>query len=200
MHPRFFSPTSSFTRQPDHPFSSSSYSSEPPLVFDFIHSRCCKCSATEKPAHVCLVFSAHIICYRSSSAMALPGVSTFFLVRHGETDWNAAGRLQGQFDIPLNDRGRAQAHAAATYLVHHYALGTGGRDRATGDDASAMASALECGDVIVSSTLGRAMETAQLIGGAAGLPVFTTSELMETCLGRSAATRVWTDIPGCYLR
>jgi len=39
----------------------------------------------------------------------LEGGARLFFVRHGETDWNAAQRYQGQRDIPINARGRAQA-------------------------------------------------------------------------------------------
>ena len=65
--------------------------------------------------------------------------TTICIIRHGETDWNASGRLQGCEDIELNDAGREQAHKLAHYL---------GR---------------EPWDVIVSSPLKRAYETACII-------------------------------------
>lgn len=43
-------------------------------------------------------------------------VTELVLVRHGETDWNAQGRIQGQLDIPLNPVGLAQAEAVGTRL------------------------------------------------------------------------------------
>lgn len=72
------------------------------------------------------------------------------LVRHGETDWNSAGRLQGRSDIPLNDLGRRQAN-----------------------DAGAALSAQDW-DLLVSSPLRRAVETAEIIGKHVGLEISRT--------------------------
>lgn len=45
-----------------------------------------------------------------------PGLTTFSIVRHGQTDWNLQHRIQGSTDIPLNATGRAEAVAAAERL------------------------------------------------------------------------------------
>ena len=45
-----------------------------------------------------------------------PSRPTIYFIRHGETDWNLEGRLQGQKDIPLNDVGRVQAEEAGRRL------------------------------------------------------------------------------------
>ena len=75
------------------------------------------------------------------------GTTTLFLVRHGETDWNAAGRWQGQTDVPLNPRGREQAREVA------------GRLRSVGLAA------------IASSDLLRARTTAEIVASELGLAV-----------------------------
>ena len=78
------------------------------------------------------------------------------LVRHGETDWNKAGRFQGQIDIPLNDHGRSQAAAARDFL----------RDVTI--------------DRAWSSTLSRPTETAQIILEAhSGVPLTQIDGLVE---------------------
>lgn len=88
------------------------------------------------------------------------------LVRHGETAWNAEKRLQGQTDIELNDAGRAQARAAAGELER------------LGHDGGAW-------DVLVSSPLGRAAETAAIIGGQLGLEAIApVQDLQERHYGQ----------------
>ena len=81
-------------------------------------------------------------------------------VRHGETAWNVDSRIQGQLDIPLNEKGRWQAHRAAR------ALATRGPVAA-----------------IYSSDLLRARETAQSIGDATGVEVVTDKSLRERAFG-----------------
>jgi len=78
---------------------------------------------------------------------------TLYYIRHGETDWNVAGRLQGQRNIPLNIRGRAQASHCGNILRELFT--PSGRDPADLDYAS--------------SPLGRAWETMELMRLALGL-------------------------------
>jgi probable phosphoglycerate mutase len=84
---------------------------------------------------------------------ALPRPTVYY-IRHGETDWNVAGRLQGRRDVPLNARGRAQGAKCGEILRDLLA-----RD---GSDAAALD--------YVSSPLGRASATMELVRPALGLP------------------------------
>ncbi|WP_244600185.1 histidine phosphatase family protein [Blastochloris tepida] len=49
--------------------------------------------------------------------MTSPSRTMLYLIRHGETDWNREGRLQGRRDIPLNPTGRRQAAESARRLA-----------------------------------------------------------------------------------
>lgn len=86
---------------------------------------------------------------------------TFYLVRHGETDWNATGRWQGYADIPLNDDGRAQARRLAARLQREAVRF----------------------DAIYSSDLQRSWETAALVGQALGVPPQPLPALREIDVG-----------------
>lgn len=74
-------------------------------------------------------------------------------IRHGQTDWNAAGRLQGSKDIPLNALGREQARRNGEALAAHL--------KALGRDPRAFG--------YVASPLGRARTTMEIVRGALGL-------------------------------
>jgi broad specificity phosphatase PhoE len=76
-------------------------------------------------------------------------MTELYLVRHGETEWNAARRIQGRTDIPLNDTGREQARQAAELLARRRWQG------------------------VYTSPLGRAHETARIIADRLGLAAVT---------------------------
>lgn len=81
------------------------------------------------------------------------------VVRHGETDWNVARRLQGHTDIALNDTGRLQAQATARQLAG------------------------EVFDGVYSSDLARAVETAESICAESRPPVILCADLRERHFG-----------------
>jgi probable phosphoglycerate mutase len=95
---------------------------------------------------------------RTAPAPARP--LTLLLVRHGQSEWNAAGRMQGQtVRVPLTELGHAQARQAAREL-----------------------SALRPG-ALLSSDLRRAVQTAEHCARATGLPFTTTPALREQGYG-----------------
>ena len=95
----------------------------------------------------------------------------FYFMRHGETDWNAEGRLQGQRDTPLNAVGYRQATACGEIL--RGLLERDGRDPRAFD--------------YVASTLVRARKTMELVRAALGLDAAgyrTDARLAELAFGR----------------
>jgi len=82
-----------------------------------------------------------------------------YMVRHGETDWNKARRIQGQVDIPLNAFGR------------HLASETG---KGLADIPF---------EACISSPLGRAVETAELILAGREVPILTDRRIIEMAFG-----------------
>jgi broad specificity phosphatase PhoE len=80
-------------------------------------------------------------------------MAVLYYVRHGLTDWNAGGRLQGQLDIPLNETGRAQAAHSAGILHELFA-----RDGRLPQEFD-----------YVSSSLKRATETMDIVRASLGL-------------------------------
>ena len=96
-----------------------------------------------------------------------------YLIRHGETDWNLQGRLQGREDIPLNQTGILQAEACGEAL------------RAVRLDS------------IHTSPLMRAEETAEIIAAWQQCPVIVNSELIERDYGRrkDSASRLRDSLP-----
>lgn len=83
-----------------------------------------------------------------------------YLIRHGETDWNAAGRIQGLSDIVLNHQGELQAQRLAARLA---------------EDGPFAA--------LYSSPLRRAARTAEVIGQRIALPLIPDARLVERSLG-----------------
>ncbi len=84
-----------------------------------------------------------------------------FLIRHGETDWNRAKRFQGRTDIPLNDLGREQALSLCPRMTE-----------------------LKI-DLVVSSSLTRAYETALIAIQDIKLPIQKDDRLQETNIGEA---------------
>ncbi len=86
-------------------------------------------------------------------------MTELLLVRHAETEWNREGRWQGHADPPLNEAGRAQAHALARSLA--------------GEEV----------DAIYTSDLRRAAETAEILAVSLGHPTIRDPDLREIDVG-----------------
>jgi broad specificity phosphatase PhoE len=86
-------------------------------------------------------------------------MTKFFIFRHGQTDWNLQKRFQGRSDIPLNETGRRQAEELAERLKHLPV------------------------EVILSSSLSRALDTAKIAFKGREVDILSSDALMETHMG-----------------
>ena len=102
-------------------------------------------------------------------------MTSFLLLRHGETVWNRAGRLQGWQDSPLSEAGCAQAEALAARLAD------------------------ERVDLLVASDLGRTRQTAAPIAARLGLDVVAEAGLRERCYGELEGM-TWAEIEHAHTR
>jgi len=107
----------------------------------------------------------------------LPRDVPLYFIRHGETDWNAAKRYQGQTDIPLNDTGRGQAAR----------------------NGQALKAALGVADIydFVASPLARTSETMQIVRREMGLhiPGYRTDDRLKEIHFGHWEGQVWYDLP-----
>ena len=87
-------------------------------------------------------------------------MTTVYLARHGQSDWNAANRFQGHSDRPLTELGRRQAAALAEELESQEPL-----------------------SAIYASPLRRALETASIVGARVGLEPVPVDDLREVDVG-----------------
>ena len=92
-----------------------------------------------------------------------------FIVRHGETDWNAERRVQGQSESSLNDKGREQAAALKPWI------------ESVGFDA------------VYTSSSQRTIQTAEILTGNMDLPLQKRDDIREICLGPWEQL-LWSDI------
>lgn len=88
------------------------------------------------------------------------GLSRLVLWRHGETGYNAAGRMQGHLDVPLTETGWNQARFAVPAMARFDP------------------------EIVVTSDLRRAMDTATVFTEASGVPLRVDKRLRETNLGQ----------------
>lgn len=93
-------------------------------------------------------------------------MTTIYLTRHGETEWNIQHRMQGRLDSPLTELGKRQALLLGKRLA----------DRPI--------------DVIYSSTAPRAIATAGLIKGERSIPTYTHEGFCEMSLGEWEGKKV----------